>query len=109
MKKKEIIHCDLKPENIMFIDENYKDIKLIDFGSSYGNHKLAIDHIPEFTLWYRAPEIALKLPGFTNKIDMWALGCIFYELITKKALFNLLYKNPHDLLVQITLTLGEIP
>ena len=38
MKKKEIIHCDLKPENVMFIDDRYEDIKLIDFGSSYGNH-----------------------------------------------------------------------
>jgi dual specificity tyrosine-phosphorylation-regulated kinase 2/3/4 len=34
LKHCEVIHCDLKPENIMYKDSRRKDIKIIDFGSS---------------------------------------------------------------------------
>ena len=34
MKNKGIIHCDMKPKNILFTDDYYNKIKLIDFGSS---------------------------------------------------------------------------
>lgn len=39
------------------------------------------------TLPYRAPEIVLGA-NFDYQIDMWSLGCIIYELITHKVLFN---------------------
>lgn len=34
MKNKGIIHCDMKPENILFTDDCFNKIKLIDFGAS---------------------------------------------------------------------------
>jgi serine/threonine protein kinase len=39
------------------------------------------------TLWYRAPEILLGLERYDFAIDIWAIGCIFYELITGKVCF----------------------
>jgi serine/threonine protein kinase len=34
LKDQKIIHCDMKLENVIFKDETYKEIKLIDFGAS---------------------------------------------------------------------------
>ena len=35
------------------------------------------------TLWYRAPEILLEIPTYSEKTDMWSIGCIFAELLNK--------------------------
>jgi serine/threonine protein kinase len=40
------------------------------------------------TLWYRAPEIILGSLEYSTPIDIWAIGCIFVEIITKKPLFE---------------------
>lgn len=40
------------------------------------------------TRYYRAPEIMLSSQIYTNKIDIWALGCTFAELIKGKILFK---------------------
>ena len=45
------------------------------------------------SLWYRAPELLLKMP-YNYKIDIWSLGCIYYELIHKQVLFK--GKDEHD-------------
>jgi hypothetical protein len=37
---------------------------------------------------YRAPEILNESSAFTNKVDIWALGCIIYELFTGKRAFK---------------------
>ena len=39
------------------------------------------------TLWYRAPELLLGAKEYSVPIDMWSVGCIFAELITRKPLF----------------------
>jgi cyclin-dependent kinase 8/11 len=39
------------------------------------------------TIWYRAPEILLGSKHYTKAIDMWALGCIFAELMIRSPLF----------------------
>ena len=40
------------------------------------------------TLWYRAPEIILGSLEYSTPIDIWAIGCIFVEIVTKKPLFE---------------------
>lgn len=40
------------------------------------------------TLWYRAPELMLGENKYSFGVDLWALGCIFVEMITKKPLFQ---------------------
>lgn len=40
------------------------------------------------TLWYRAPEVLLGSYEYSTPIDMWAIGCIFAEMIIQKPLFE---------------------
>jgi cyclin-dependent kinase 8/11 len=40
------------------------------------------------TIWYRAPELILGAQHYTTAVDIWAIGCIFGELITLKPLFQ---------------------
>eukprot|EP00516_Mucochytrium_quahogii_P011926 CAMPEP_0203792726 /NCGR_PEP_ID=MMETSP0100_2-20121128/5426_1 /ASSEMBLY_ACC=CAM_ASM_000210 /TAXON_ID=96639 /ORGANISM=" , Strain NY0313808BC1" /LENGTH=419 /DNA_ID=CAMNT_0050696339 /DNA_START=76 /DNA_END=1333 /DNA_ORIENTATION=+ len=80
-----IIHCDIKPENILISDYDSCRIKLIDFGSS------SFAGGPVFTYiqsrFYRAPEVILGLRnGF--EIDIWSAGCILAELYTQQIIFE---------------------
>ena len=82
---KNIIHRDLKPENI-FISDNYK-IKIGDFGVS----KIldGTDYAQTFagSYCYLAPEI-INENKYSNKVDIWSLGCILYELCTLNRCFD---------------------
>lgn len=40
------------------------------------------------TRWYRAPEILLGSHTYTKAVDMWSVGLILAEMITKKSLFS---------------------
>ena len=83
--KNKLIHRDLTPDNI-FINRSYQ-IKIGDFGVSkilntnnkYANTKVGKHH-------YFAPEIE-KGGKYDNKIDIYALGCIIYELFTLEEYF----------------------
>lgn len=39
------------------------------------------------TRWYRAPEVVLCKGQYTESIDLWAVGCVFAELIGRQPLF----------------------
>lgn len=84
--RKEIIHQDLKPENVM-IDRS-GTVKIIDFGSSrvagFEEAAEAVDK-PDIvgTIDYTAPEYHRgETP--TNRSDIYSLGVIAYELLTGK-------------------------
>lgn len=80
LKQLELIHADLKPENIMLVDPHQQPfrIKVIDFGSASHRSK-AVTNTYLQSRYYRAPEILLGLP-FKEAIDMWSLGCVIAEL-----------------------------
>ncbi len=40
------------------------------------------------TIWYRAPELLLGSRHYTKAVDLWAIGCIFGELIALKPIFK---------------------
>uniref|UniRef100_A0AC35TU69 Protein kinase domain-containing protein n=1 Tax=Rhabditophanes sp. KR3021 TaxID=114890 RepID=A0AC35TU69_9BILA len=80
LKQLGLIHADLKPENIMFVDSIGQPlrIKVIDFGSaSYRSKAIANTYLQ--SRYYRAPEIILGL-HFNESIDCWSLGCVMAEL-----------------------------
>jgi len=81
-----IIHADLKPENVMIKDLESTTIKIIDFGSSIVNGLDKHTHFYRVSRYYRAPELVYE-QQFNEKIDMWSIGCILYELIVFKPLF----------------------
>ena len=80
-----LIHCDLKPENILIKSLSRCLVKVIDFGSSCFLRDPHSSYVQSRS--YRAPEVVLGLP-YSQKIDVWSLGCILCELITSKVLFN---------------------
>ena len=82
---KNIIHRDLKPENI-FLDKNNK-IKIGDFGISIILNNTRYAQSQRGTHNYMAPEI-WKCEKYNNKVDIWALGCIIYELCTFNYCFD---------------------
>lgn len=39
-------------------------------------------------MWYRAPELLLGTSEYSTPVDMWSVGCIFAEIVSKRALFD---------------------
>ncbi|KAF2116924.1 kinase-like domain-containing protein [Lophiotrema nucula] len=80
-----ILHRDLKPENIFLDADN--SVKLGDFGLSkiLQSHDFASTYVG--TPFYMSPEIC-KAEQYTLYSDIWALGCIIYEMCAKQPPFN---------------------
>lgn len=77
-----VIHLDIKPENIIVFEDGL--IKIADFGISafYPDPFWTEDKFEDpVSLYYRAPEIMLGDVNYDNRVDIWALGIIMYELI----------------------------
>ena len=81
---KNLIHSDLKPENI-FISKDY-EIKIGDFGINIMNCAKTQKGIFN----YMAPEI-INDQEYNKKVDIWSLGCILYELLTLNLCFGCTY------------------
>jgi len=82
-----ILHRDLKPQNLLIDQEN--TVKLADFGLARAYYLPVRTYTHEvITLWYRAPEILLGQKVYSGAVDIWSVGCIFYEMAQKKALFS---------------------
>ncbi|XP_027763371.1 cyclin-dependent kinase 3 isoform X2 [Empidonax traillii] len=81
-----VIHRDLKPQNLLINEAGA--IKLADFGlaRAFGVPLRTYTH-EVVTLWYRAPEILLGCRYYSTPVDIWSIGCIFAEMMTRKALF----------------------
>lgn len=81
-----VMHRDLKPQNLLVSKDGR--LKLADFGLARAfcppirplTHEVV-------TLWYRAPEILLGSQTYAPPVDVWALGTIFAEMVTKRPLF----------------------
>lgn len=80
-----LIHCDLKPENIMIKSYSKTQVKIIDFGSSCYTHDQLSSYVQSRS--YRAPEVIIGCK-YDSKIDLWSLGCILAELHTGSVLFQ---------------------
>lgn len=85
-----IMHRDLKPANIMVTSSGV--IKIGDLGLArifqkplqalFGGDKVVV------TIWYRAPELLLGARHYTPAVDLWAIGCIFAELMSLRPIFK---------------------
>lgn len=84
-----IIHRDLKPRNLL-VNSNC-DLKICDFGLARANIPYLLTKTAQMTdymttRWYRAPEIILSQKQYDGKVDVWSVGCILAEMITRKPL-----------------------
>lgn len=85
LHKFDLVHGDIKPENILFTDSFYTRAKVIDFGSAL---PLSLQqNQPLHTFQYRPPEVHMGLP-FDSKVDVWALGVTFFHVVTGFFLFE---------------------
>lgn len=109
-----VLHRDLKPGNLLL--SKTCQLKIADFGlarkiprvlgssgtlerprsapaASSGSSSSRILERPPMTehvvtRWYRAPELMLQPDGlYDQSVDMWSVGCIFAEILGRKALF----------------------
>jgi len=80
-----IIHCDLKPENVLLSNPSSTHVKLIDFGSACQLEHPVYSYVQ--SRFYRSPEVLLGLPKYDSQIDMWSLGCVAAELFLGIPLF----------------------
>lgn len=85
-----VLHRDLKPANILITSEGA--VRIGDLGlarlfykplnSLFTGDKVVV------TIWYRAPELLLGSRHYTPAIDLWAVGCIFAELLSLRPIFK---------------------
>lgn len=98
-----IMHRDLEPQNLL-IDSNGR-LKLADFGLARAFGVPANTFSTEVvTLWYRAPDVLLRLKAYTTSIDMWSSGCVMAEMYTGRPLFT--GSTNEDQLMQIFCLMG---
>ncbi|KAH9745850.1 protein kinase domain-containing protein [Citrus sinensis] len=82
-----ILHRDLKPNNLL-IDLKRNTVKLADFGLARAIGVPQKEYSRDCVYSpYKAPELLLGYTGYSTPIDVWAVGCIFAEMITGKPLF----------------------
>ncbi|KAG2836196.1 hypothetical protein PC129_g3188 [Phytophthora cactorum] len=107
-----VLHRDLKPGNLLL--SKTCQLKIADFGlarkiprgfgastttlerprsaPAASSKTKVLDRAPMtehvVTRWYRAPELMLQPDGlYDQSVDMWSVGCIFAEILGRKALF----------------------
>ncbi|KAH9719430.1 mitogen-activated protein kinase 4 [Citrus sinensis] len=80
-----VLHRDLKPSNLLL--NASCDLKIGDFGLARTTSET--DFMTEYvvTRWYRAPELLLNCTEYTAAIDIWSVGCILGEIMTREPLF----------------------
>lgn len=101
-----IIHRDLKPDNILLTSESM--IKICDFGISRPLGVVSKAMTLAGTYHYMAPEI-IKGQKYTEKVDVWSIGCVVYELCTLKVpTFDTLFSSGQPPMEFITFTLPDI-
>jgi len=84
LKKCEVLHADLKPDNIL-VNQERSQLKICDLGTA---SKARDAEVTPYLVsrFYRAPEVILGMP-FDYAIDMWSIGCTLFELYTGRILF----------------------
>lgn len=85
LKKCEILHADLKPDNVL-VNESRSQLKIADLGSAVSARDNEVTDVL-VSRFYRAPEIMLGI-RHDYAIDMWSIGCTLFELYTGKICFT---------------------
>jgi len=80
-----VIHRDVKPSNLLLIDGDLEQVKLIDFGIARGadaTPALTDSGGPLGTPYYMAPEQVRGVRDLDGRADLFGLGCVLYESLT---------------------------
>ncbi|XP_055334548.1 serine/threonine-protein kinase PRP4 homolog [Paramacrobiotus metropolitanus] len=104
LKRCNILHADIKPDNIL-VNESKLVVKLCDYGSASYAHECEITPYL-VSRFYRAPEIILGCP-YDFGIDMWSTATTIFELYTGRILFP--GKSNNQMLKLMMDVKGKIP
>ncbi|KAI9274537.1 kinase-like domain-containing protein [Phascolomyces articulosus] len=77
-----ILHRDMKPNNLLITHDGV--LKIADFGLArdWGDPGRQMTS-QVVTRWYRSPELLFGAKEYTFAVDIWAVGCIFAELMLR--------------------------
>eukprot|EP00927_Polykrikos_kofoidii_P062685 TRINITY_DN57492_c0_g1_i1.p1 TRINITY_DN57492_c0_g1~~TRINITY_DN57492_c0_g1_i1.p1 ORF type:complete len:587 (+),score=76.74 TRINITY_DN57492_c0_g1_i1:256-1761(+) len=98
-----VVHRDIKPSNILV----NKDctLRIADMGLARGRADPQEDLTGYVvTRWYRAPELLLMPLGYFEAVDVWSVGCIHAEVLTRRPLFP--GENHVDMIRRVAGVLG---
>ncbi|XP_041038035.1 serine/threonine-protein kinase D3-like [Carcharodon carcharias] len=85
---KNIVHCDLKPENVLLASADpFPQVKLCDFGFARIIGEKCFRKSVVGTPAYLAPEV-LRSEGYNRSLDMWSVGVIVYVSLSGTFPFN---------------------
>jgi len=76
-----IVHRDLKPGNVLLTAAGRIKISDMGFSKRLDNGQSSFDTVHAGTMGWRAPELLLK-QRCTKSVDIFAVGCIFYYVLT---------------------------
>ncbi|RQM28722.1 hypothetical protein B5M09_005552 [Aphanomyces astaci] len=95
---------DIKPSNLLM--DRHGVLKLSDFGLATVYTGPAREYAHQVaTRWYRAPELLFGSRSYDHKVDMWAVGVVFAELLQHAPLFPGL--NDIDQIFRVMQVLGS--
>ena len=103
-----IVHCDVKPENILLSprpgDDGASVVKLIDFGSACVEGRSTQTYVQ--SRFYRAPEVLVGAP-YDGAIDVWSAACVVAELMLGLPVFPGV--SAHNQITRVVEMLGTFP
>src|SRR5262249_25071549 len=85
-----VVHRDVKPSNLLFVDGDPHKVKLIDFGvarATGDTQRLTEAGVSVGTPGYMAPEQVRSLRDVDARTDLFALGCVLYECLSGRRAF----------------------
>ena len=88
--RKSIYHRDIKPANVMILDQGAERlIKIMDFGLAQLAERSRLTDLDTTlgTMAYMSPE-QTEGAGTDQRTDLWALGCVMYEMISGQLPFR---------------------
>lgn len=84
-----ICHRDIKPGNVLcYFERGILTCRLADFGMTKPLNAVAQNSLHAGTSYYRAPEIMMRNRHYSYAMDVWSLGCTFFEMMARRPMFK---------------------